>query len=199
MFTLALPLFAMSLLACGPPQAATTKAKAASPSPAAVPTGPMPTDCHYGKAGAVTMPDAGCTPGATDPLVTQANVASTICRAGYAATVQLPESSAASLKRQLMVAYHLAGPADDYELDHLVPLEVGGAPFAASNMWPQLNTHPAGDVANVKDPVEDYVHHAICTGTMTLTQGQQVFLTAQWAALVDKPEVHPVVPHAMGD
>jgi hypothetical protein len=199
MFTLALPLFAISLLACGPPQSAATSSKASTASPAAAPSGPMPTDCHYGKVGAVSVPDLGCTPGATDPLVTQANVLSTICRTGYAATVQLSASSTASLKRQLMVAYHLTGPADDYELDHLVPLEVGGAPSAATNLWPQLNSHPASNVANVKDPVEDYVHHAVCTGAMTLTQGQEVFLTGQWAAMVDKPEIHPVVPHSPGD
>ena len=200
MFTLALPLLAISLLACGPPQTAATSSKASTPSPAAVPVGPMPTDCHSGKAGGVTMPDMGCTPGATDPLITPANVLTTICRTGYAASVQLSASSAASLKRQLMVAYHLTGPADDYELDHLVPLEVGGAPFAATNLWPQPNTHPATSVANVKDPVEDYVHHAVCTGAMTLTQGQEVFLTGQWAGMVDKPEVlHSVGPHSPGD
>jgi hypothetical protein len=42
-----------------------------------------------------------------------------------------------------MVAYHVAEPGGDYELDHLVPLEVGGAPSTATNLWPEPNSHPA--------------------------------------------------------
>ena len=196
-FTLVLALVAMTVLACAPSQSAASKNKVSTAATsAAAAAGLMPAGCHYRQVGTVTTPDPVCTPGATNPLVTEANLASTICRAGSARTVQLSEAFIAPIKRRLMVAYHAAEPAGDYELDHLVPLEVGGAPSTVTNLWPELNSHPAPGVANVKDPVEDYVHHAICARTMTLRKGQQIFMTGEWATLVDDPAVHSQIPHA---
>lgn len=198
--TLVLTLVAITVLACGPPQLAASKNKVSTAATAAAAAaGLMPADCHYRQVGTVTTPDPVCTPGATNPLVTQANLASTICQAGSARTVQLSEAFIAPIKRRLMVAYHAAEPAGNYELDHLVPLEVGGARSTATNLWPELNSHPAPGVANVKDPVEDYVHHAICARTMTLQRGRQIFMTGQWATLVDDPAVHPHIPHPPAD
>jgi hypothetical protein len=37
-----------------------------------------------------------------------------------------------------MAAYGLTGQRlSDYELDHLIPLELGGAPAEAANLWPE--------------------------------------------------------------
>ena len=38
------------------------------------------------------LPDPVCTPGAVDPAVTEGNLASTICKSGYTATVRAPAS-----------------------------------------------------------------------------------------------------------
>jgi hypothetical protein len=54
-----------------------------------------------------------------------------------------------------------------YEIDHLVPLELGGSNRPA-NLWPQ----PLAD-AKLKDRVEDELHEAVCNGDMTLDAAQR--------------------------
>ena len=67
------------------------------------------------------LPDRSCTPGAIDPAVTQANIGSTICRAGYTDSVRPPESQTEAFKWG--VAEPAYGQHDvSGELDHLVPL-----------------------------------------------------------------------------
>src|SRR5581483_11403862 len=67
--------------------------------------------------------------GALNPDVTQSNIATTICVRGWTATVRPPETYTTTLKvRQLAaLAYADQNPAD-YEEDHIIPLELGGAP-----------------------------------------------------------------------
>ncbi len=52
--------------------------------------------------------------------MTQADIASTICRTGYTATVRPPASVTEPIKRERMAAYGITAPLADYELDHLV-------------------------------------------------------------------------------
>lgn len=110
--------------------------------------------------------------------VTQANIASTICVKGYTATVRPPLSYTAPLKRRLLAALpptadHNAG---DYELDHVVPLEVGGNPRNPANLrlelWPE---------ARAKDLVENRVHQEVCDRQISLAAGRRCFLT-DWKA-----------------
>jgi hypothetical protein len=71
------------------------------------------------------LPDPSCTPGAGDPAVTQSNIGSTICRAGYTDSVRPPESQTEAFKwNGAEAAYGLHDVSG--ELDHLVPLELGG-------------------------------------------------------------------------
>jgi ferritin len=51
-----------------------------------------------------TTPDTSPPPGALNPNVTQSNIAQTICRPGWTATVRPPESYTYQLKRQQMAA-----------------------------------------------------------------------------------------------
>ena len=44
---------------------------------------PPPGSCHARGHGLFTLPDRHCTPGHADPRVTQATIATTICRSGY--------------------------------------------------------------------------------------------------------------------
>lgn len=111
------------------------------------------------------MPDPSCTPGAIDPAVTQANIGSTICRAGYTGTVRPPESQTEAFK------WNVAEPAYGQhdvsgELDHLVPLELGGA-NDARNLWVEV-----GPIPNAKDTVEDALNHAVCDGQVRVRAAQ---------------------------
>ncbi len=87
------------------------------------------------------------TPGAVDPTITQANIGDTICRPGYARSARPPYSVTGPLKRQLMQTEHPGEPLADYELDHLIPISIGGAPFDRRDLWlqPRRGQANAGD------------------------------------------------------
>jgi hypothetical protein len=141
-------------------------------------TGTLAGPCHARDHG--RLPDPRCTPGAIDPAVTQADIHSTICAAGYTATVRPPASQTGSFKfGEAYPAYGLTAGTES-ELDHLVPLELGGANDAA-NLWPE-----AGAIPNPKDAVEDALHQAVCDGRITLARAQRA-IARNWetaAALV---------------
>lgn len=126
-------------------------------------TGTLTGPCHTRHNG--QLPDPSCTPGAVDPAVTQADIQSTICRAGYTASVRPPESQTEAFKWNVAeVAY--AQHDVSGELDHLVPLELGGA-NDASNLWVE-----AGSIPNPKDAVEDALNQAVCSGRIKLRAAQ---------------------------
>ncbi|HXM57360.1 MAG TPA: hypothetical protein VOB72_18325 [Candidatus Dormibacteraeota bacterium] len=131
----------------------------------------LPAACHLQLAGA--LPDMACAPGATDPAVTQANVGSTICVSGYTTRVRPPVSYTDPIKTDMIRRYGLRGAASAYELDHLVPLEVGGAPRSVRNLWPEpRNQHPG---ASEKDHLENLLHDRVCQGRMPLADAQRMF------------------------
>ncbi|HYW24146.1 MAG TPA: hypothetical protein VE953_08265 [Terriglobales bacterium] len=131
----------------------------------------LPAACHLQGGGA--LPDPACEPGATDPSVTQDNVRSTICVTGYTTQVRPPVSYTDALKRDLVARYGLSGPLSGYELDHLVPLEVGGAPRSVRNLWPQSRAqHPGADE---KDHLENLLHSQVCSGRLALADAQRMF------------------------
>ena len=105
--------------------------------------------------------------GATNPAVTQADIAQTICVKGWTATIRPTRREAWSLKRNLLQGRKAKGLI----LDHVVPLEVGGAPRDLANL--QLQTRAA---ATRKDRIENRIHREVCAGTMTLQSGQATFL-----------------------
>ncbi len=65
-------------------------------------------------------------PGAVDTHVTQATIHDTICQRGYTAKVRPPRKVTDAIKRRL--ADGLPASLQDYELDHLIPLGLGGHP-----------------------------------------------------------------------
>jgi hypothetical protein len=117
-------------------------------------------------------PDPACTPGSYDPSVTQANLATTICRSGYTATVRPSVSETDTAKRTLYTDYGIAAGTTS-ELDHLVSLELGGSNDVA-NLWPEV-----GKVPNPKDTVENDLHKAVCSGKVQLAAAQQA-IAADW-------------------
>lgn len=135
------------------------------------------------------LPDPACTPGAVDPRVTQATVVQTICTSGWATSVRPPESVTEPIKRDEMRAYGLAGQRlADYELDHLVPLELGGAPADLANLWPEPWNGPAN--AHEKDAVENFLHQRVCSGAMALADAQHAIAT-NWLAVYQQNGLRP--------
>ena len=129
------------------------------------------TSCHARDRG--QLPDHSCTPGSIDPAVTQADIHSTICRSGWTARVRPPEAQTERAKYDVAYpAYHLS-PGAASELDHLVPLELGGS-NDITNLWPE-----AGRVPNPKDKVENALHDAVCSGKVTLAAAQQA-IASDW-------------------
>lgn len=119
--------------------------------------------------------DRRCTPGALNPAVTQATIAQTICKPGWTDSIRPPSSYTTALKRRQMRDYGETGALTGFEEDHLVALEVGGAPTDPANLFPQPIT-----AAHVKDQLENAVREAVCAGRITLAQGQDQLLT-QWS------------------
>lgn len=147
------------LSACTPPPAA----------PASVISAPRCVEVN-GKA------DALCSPGVTNPVVTQADLATTVCAPPVKGTKswtqrQRPSTSYTdALKAKQMTDYGETGPVSDYEEDHLIPLSIGGNPRDPRNLVPELWNGPTG--AHVKDKEEVALWHAVCRGQMTLVDAQ---------------------------
>ncbi len=129
------------------------------------------TSCSFRDGG--QLPDPACTPGAIDPAVTQADIKSTICRSGYTATVRPPAGETDSAKYKVTYAAYRVKHSVSSELDHLVSLELGGANDIA-NLWPEVGKQP-----NPKDAVENALHKAVCSGTVTLAAAQQA-IASDW-------------------
>jgi hypothetical protein len=121
--------------------------------------------CHYVVLNAAAgdyLPDPHCTPGATNPRVTQADLASTVCRSGYTASIRPPASITGREKKASEAAYGFTGKASTTEYDHLISLELGGDPNSPLNLWPEPNKTRAVGVNNPKDGVEDTLKALVC-------------------------------------
>jgi hypothetical protein len=123
------------------------------------------------------LADHSCTPGSLNSQVTQANIGQTICVTGFTRTIRPPVSFTNPLKAEQMRSYRLSGPASDYELDHLVSLELGGNPTSPQNLWPEAYAPVPG--AHEKDRVENFLHAQVCSGAMTLADAQAK-ITGDW-------------------
>ena len=135
------------------------------------------------------LPDPVCTPGAIDPRITQQNIARTICVPGYSQSVRPPLAVTRRLKRERMAAYGLTGSPSAYELDHAIPLALGGCPDCLANLWPEPWSGPHN--AHDKDRVENELHRLVCSGRMSLAEAQRR-IAADWLhALNDQGEDGP--------
>ena len=122
-------------------------------------------------------PDPALTPGALNPAVTQATIGSTICVSGWTATIRPSSSFTTALKIKQIVQYGYSDTkTSSYEEDHLISLELGGAPADARNLWPEPYTASLADGrstgAHTKDGFETKLKSQVCAGTITLAQGQ---------------------------
>jgi hypothetical protein len=108
------------------------------------------------------------TPGVVNPEVTQENIAGTICKQGWTKTVRPPTSYTDELKIEQMGEYGRSGRTWDYQEDHLISLELGGDPSDPRNLWPEPIAR-----ATAVDSIENELNRKICSGEMTLREGQR--------------------------
>lgn len=140
-------------------------------------------------------PDPALTPGALNSGITQASIASNICNKSWNTSSIRPSSSyTTALKKAQIVEY---GDTDtntsSYEEDHLVSLELGGAPSDPHNLWPE----PIA-AAKEKDLVENYLHSQVCSGKLTLKQAQDKII-GDWYAVYLSIHSAPGTPGAFLD
>jgi hypothetical protein len=89
-----------------------------------------------------------------------------VCVPGYSTTVR---NVNAAERAQVYAEYGLADLPGAAEIDHFVPLELGGSNDIA-NLWPEPYQPTPG--AHEKDRVENYLHDQMCGGAMTLVDAQ---------------------------
>jgi hypothetical protein len=134
-------------------------------------TGTIHGHCTYRDKG--QLPDPRCTPGSIDPAVTQADIRSTICKSGYTAKVRPKEALTEKFKYGIAYPAYGTPSSERTELDHLVPLELGGS-NDATNLWPEYPPTP-----NPKDKVENALNAAVCDGRVSLTAAQDA-IASDW-------------------
>ncbi|SFW11400.1 hypothetical protein [Amycolatopsis australiensis] len=177
-------LAAAALAACQPGHAATTTTAAAGSTAGAPATAlanapvPAASSCTLGHHNGQDLPDPHCTPGTVNPQVTQATIGTTICASGWTKTIRPPTSVTNKLKKQIDAAYGLPTSTEG-ELDHLISLELGGAPSDPANLWVE-----PGKIPNPKDAVENKLHSAVCSGLVPLATAQRA-IAADWTTAFD--------------
>ncbi len=119
------------------------------------------------------LPDAQCTPGAIFPNAT----VDKICQPGYSSGVRdVPTSEKNDVYAEYGITSHAPG---QYEVDHLISLELGGSNDIA-NLWPEPADPRPG--FHEKDKVENYLHDQVCAGKMPL-QDAQYQIATNWLAI----------------
>lgn len=179
-----------------PPPAKQQSGVAVGPGPVqyTVQAQPAPGSCHYRTTSdGQPLPDPACTPGATNPKVTTADLATTICKSGYTLSIRPTEAITGPEKKANIKSYDYTGNPADAEYDHLISLEIGGDPNDPRNLWvePPSPGHKPGDgVNNPKDGVESKLHSLVCSGKVPLADAQ-VAIATNWTtalAVVGHPD-----------
>ena len=118
------------------------------------------------------LPDTGMTPGAALDVTAQ-----DICVPGYSKRVRNVPSA---VKQQAYAEYGIAShEPGEYEVDHLISLELGGS-NSIRNLWPEsFRTQPWN--AHTKDRLENELHRLVCAGQLDLAAAQQE-IAGNWVA-----------------
>jgi hypothetical protein len=134
----------------------------AAPLPPGLPTIPL---------GSVAEPNRAVTPGAVTAGVTAAQV----CTAGWASAHRhVTHDQYVTVYSTYGIAYPEA--SGSYELDHLIPLELGGSNDNI-NLWPQPASPAPG--FHQKDALENSLRSLVCSGQLNLGTAQQA-IAADW-------------------
>jgi hypothetical protein len=113
------------------------------------------------------LPDPTITPGRLNPTVRQSTIKTTICKSGWTKTIRPSTSYTNKLKIKQMVLYAETGSPKNYEEDHFIPLELGGAPKNPKNLWPEPHAQ-----SKLSDPLETKLKRQVCKGLTTLKKAR---------------------------
>jgi hypothetical protein len=106
-----------------------------------------------------------------NPDVTQENLGSTICMSGYTKSVRPASVYTNGVKAKLLREAGLpTSEMPAYELDHVIPLALGGHPRKLSNL--QLQPWEGEHGAKRKDVLEIHLHSLVCHHKLTLHDAQ---------------------------
>ncbi len=115
------------------------------------------------------LPDHACTPGARFAGVTTAQV----CTSGYSRRVRdVTYAEKSAVYAEYGLRRHFTGR--NGEVDHLVPLELGGSNVEA-NLWPE-----SAPGSHRKDRLENALHDEVCDGNLALSRAQRL-IAGDWA------------------
>lgn len=112
--------------------------------------------------------------------VTQGTIQETICVPGYTASVRPSTSFTNGVKAKLLREQgHPASAAPDYELDHRVPLALGGHPRNMKNLM--LQPWEGEDGAKRKDRLERKLQKLVCAYVLKLEEARRAIFV-DWQA-----------------
>ena len=154
-----------------------TSPAAAVPAPSAA-APPFRSAAEDPKDGPCIKTTHGCI--ALNPEVDEDTIDVTICASGYTKSVRPATSYTNGVKKKLMREAGIdAARIGDYELDHIVPLALGGHPRKVSNLMLQPWGGERG--AKAKDVLEVRLQSLVCHGKLDLTDAQ-VCIAQDWEA-----------------
>jgi 5-methylcytosine-specific restriction endonuclease McrA len=113
-----------------------------------------------------SLPDSNLTPGATLDVTKD-----DICTPGYSKKVR---DVPTSVKKQVYQKYNIPYTPSQYEVDHLISLQLGGS-NNVRNLWPE--SYNIYWNAHVKDALENRLHAMVCNGTISMQEAQKEIST----------------------
>jgi hypothetical protein len=121
-----------------------------------------------------------------NPDVTQWTIAVTICAPGWTRTIRPMASTMKTIKADMLA--RISEPMErrnQYELDHLVPLVLGGHPTDRRN----LALQPIAE-ARKKDAIETCLSSLVCQGKIDLEDAQSA-IWENWRQAGELCEITP--------
>lgn len=118
------------------------------------------------------LPDRSATPGRWT-----SDGPSKFCHSGYTERVR---NVSEATKRKVFAEYRISyAKHSHYEVDHLVPLELGGS-NSIKNLWPER-----GSIPNLKDGVENKLHNLVCERKLRVRVARHV-IARDWVTALHR-------------